>query len=110
MADHHVARVAEHLPRVDRIETSAKQVHVGETWRITVELGRGTPTESVIIELDEDHDRKGLHRLEPLRSAGLRSSYQARATGTARVDIRIAHRKTLLSPPLSTSVEIVPAR
>jgi hypothetical protein len=110
MEDHHVARVAQHLPRVDRIETSAKQVHVGETWRIAVELGRGTPMDSVIVELDEDHDRKGLHRLEPLRSAGLRSSYQARATGTARVDIRIADRKTLLSPPLSASVEIVPVR
>jgi hypothetical protein len=110
MEEHRVPRVAEHLPRVDRIQTSAKQVHVGDVWQVSLELGRNTPVDSVTIELDEDHDRRGEYLLEPTRSSGLRSSYQARAPGTARLDIRVADRKTLLSPPLSASVEILPAR
>ena len=64
----------------------------------------------MIIELDEDQDGTSEHRLEPERTAGLRSSYRAKAPGTARLDVRVVDRKTLLSPPLSASVEILPAR
>jgi hypothetical protein len=113
MEAHRVARLAEHLPRVERVDVSAKQIHVGEEWRVSFELGKNTPMESVLTEIDEEWQslEYGWHpRLEALKHSPLGAVYRGVEPGTARVQIRVVDRRTLLSPPLSVTVDVLPAR
>ena len=113
MEAHRVARLAEHLPRVERVDVSAKQIHVGEEWRVSFELGKKTPIESVLTEVGEEWQSLNLgwnRRLEAIKHSPLGAVYRGVAPGTARVQIRVVDRKTLLSPPLSVTVDVLPAR
>ena len=110
MVAHHVPRVAQCLPRVERVDRSAGQINVGDEWRLSLALAKITPAESVMIDLAEIHERDAGCRLETIRVGSLAATYRAIAPGTARVDVRVVDRKTLLSPPLSASVQILPAR
>ena len=109
MEAHRVTRVAEYLPRVDRIDRSARRIQVGDEWRISFQLGKNTPADSVTTEIDEAIAGGGGHHLESVRTADGEATYRAVSPGTARVEIHVVDRKTLLSPPLSASVEILPA-
>jgi hypothetical protein len=109
MERHHVARMVDHLPRVDRVDASARQVRVGDEWRVAIRLGKATLIDSVTTDIHEVFDESGGYRLESVSSSGLEAIYRATAPGTARVDIRVVDRKTLLSPPLSVTLEILPA-
>jgi hypothetical protein len=68
--------------------------------------GPHTPLESVRTHFDE----VGEHRLEVLSIQPLTATYKAKEPGQARIDIPVVDRKTLLSPPLSVTVDILPAR
>lgn len=109
MAAHRVARVAEHLPRVDRVDRSATRIHVGDEWRISFRLGKNVSADSVTTEIDEAIGAGGRHHLESIKRSEGEATYRAVSPGTARVEIHVVDRKTLLSPPLSASVEILPA-
>lgn len=109
IAAHRVARVAEHLPRVDRVDRSATRIHVGDEWRISFQLGKNLSADSVTTEIDEAIGAGGRHHLESVKRSEGEATYRAVSPGTARVEIHVVDRKTLLSPPLSASVEILPA-
>jgi hypothetical protein len=106
MEAHHVSRLADHLPVVDRVDVSARQIHVGDELKLSIILGKTTPLESVRTHFNE----VGEHRLEVLSIQPLTATYRAKTPGQTRIDIPVVDRKTLLSPPLSVTVDILPAR
>jgi hypothetical protein len=107
---HRVPRVAEYLPRVDRIDSSAKTVHVGEEWRVGFQLVKEVATDSVTAEILEVVDGAGHRHLERIHASDRQATYRAASPGVAQVEIHVVDRKTLLSPPLAVSVEVLPAR
>ena len=54
--------------------------------------------------------RLGDHKLDQLRRQPLVVTYRAEHPGQAHVDVSVMDKKTLLSPPLSVTVDVVPAR
>ncbi len=109
MEAHHTRRLAEHLPRVDRVDLSARQVRAGDEWKVSLQPAKGTDADGVTVEFEQD-DAADDYPLESLRSSRLSATYRAVAPGNARVGIRVVDRRTLLSPPLSATVEILPGR
>jgi hypothetical protein len=109
MEAHQVSRVAEHLPRVDRVDKSSRKIHVGDEWQISIALADGKQAESLLVEFEQE-PVSGNYALEAVRSSKLSATYRAVAVGTARVVIQVVDRRTLLSPPLVATVEILPAR
>jgi hypothetical protein len=106
MEAHRVSRLGDHLPKVDRVDVSAEQIHVGDELKLSIILGKTTPLESVRTHFNE----VGEHRLEVLSIQPLTATYRAKEPGQARIDIPVVDRKTLLSPPLSVTIDILPAR
>ena len=104
-----VRRLAEHLPRVDRMDVSGRQVRVGDEWTVTLVLAKDVDADRVVVEFEQDRDADEF-LLDRLRSSHLSAAYRALAPGTARVEIRVVDKNTLLSPPLAATVEILPAR
>jgi hypothetical protein len=106
MEAHRVPRLADHLPKIDRVDVSAKQVHVGDETRVSIVLGKGTAPVSVRTDFNEIGD----HKLEVLSIQPLAAAYRAKEPGQARVDVPVFDRRTLLSPALSVAIEVLPAR
>lgn len=113
MRSHWVARLAPHLPALERIDVSPKQAHVGDEIRVAVTLAKTTPAASVetrIADVGEPAREGSTYRLEVLSSQPLAAVYKAREPGRARVDVSVIDRKTLLSPPASINIDILAAR
>jgi hypothetical protein len=106
MEAHQVSRLADHLPAVDQVKLSANEIHVGDEFQVSITLGKHTPPDSVITDFDEALQ----HKLELLTTTPLTATYKAKTPGQTRVDIPVVDRKTLLSPPLSVTINILPAR
>jgi hypothetical protein len=112
MSAHHVPRIAEHLPRVSAIDVAPKQVHVGDQVKVSIVLSADTRPESVVTDIREIHTdltATGELKLSPMVREPLSVSYRADLAGQAQVDVSVLDRKTLLSPPLSVTIDVLPA-
>jgi hypothetical protein len=110
MEAHKVSRLADHLPVVDQIRVSANEIHVGDEFQVSVVLGKRTPLDSVMTDFVETLDVKSLEdKLELVTRTSLTATFKAEKPGQTHIDIPVMDRKTLLSPPLSVPINVLPA-
>jgi hypothetical protein len=111
MAAHTVARLADHLPVVEQVKVSSQEIHVGEEFQVTIRLGKQTRLDSVVTDFAEVLDPKTLEdKLELVTRTALSATFRAEKPGRTQVDVPVMDRKTLLSPPLSVTIDVLPAR
>jgi hypothetical protein len=106
MNAHRVPRIAEHLPRISAIDVAPKKIHVGDDLKVSIVLSPDTHPASVVTDFTEVGELK----LQRLAREPMTASYRAEHAGQAQVDIAVVDRKTLLSPPLSITIDVLPAR
>lgn len=105
MEAHRVPDVASHLPAV-AVKVSTEKIHVGDVFQVSINLGKRTPSLSLMTDFGVSLD----DRLERLSREPLTATYKAKLSGQTRIEIPVADRKTLLSPALSVTLNILPAR
>jgi hypothetical protein len=111
MEAHKVSRLTDHLPIVDQVRVSANEIHVGDEFQISIILGKHTPLDFVMTDFVETLDVKSLEdKLELVTRTSLTATFKAEKPGQTQIDIRVMDRKTLLSPPLSAPINVLPAR
>ena len=106
MEAHKVNRLTDHLPVVDQVKVSANEIHVGDEFQVSIVLGKHTPLDSVMTDFEQALE----HKLELVTSRPLMASYKAKIPGQTYIEIRVMDRKTLLSPPRSVPINVLPAR
>jgi hypothetical protein len=79
---------------------------VGDEFQVSIVLGKHTPLDSVMTDFEQALE----HKLELVTSRPLMASYKAKIPGQTYIEIRVMDRKTLLSPPLSVPINVLPAR
>jgi hypothetical protein len=114
MSAHHVPRLSEYLPRVHAVDVTPtrKTVHVGDELHVSIALSPETPPESVATQFREaiaDLPPPFDPRLRQVAQEPLAVRYRAEHAGKTRVDISVVDRKTLLSPALSVTIDVLPA-
>jgi len=111
MEAHKVTRLADHLPVVEHVKVSKQQIHVGEEFQVTIVLGKQTPLDSVLTDFSEVLDPKTMEdKLELMTSTALSATFRAEKPGQTHIDVPVMDRKTLLSPPLRVTIDVLPAR
>lgn len=100
-----VARIAQFIPRVERVDVSSKAIRVGEECRLSLQLGGSTIPGSVLMEMYQI----GEHWLEIRENALLTARFLGKEPGQARVDVDVIDRETLLSLALVVTVDVLPA-
>jgi hypothetical protein len=111
MEAHKVTRLADHLPVVEHVKVSKQEIHVGDEFQVAIVLGKQTPLDSVLTDFAEVLDPKTMEdKLELMTRNALTSTFKAERPGQATVDIQVMDRKTLLSPPLTVVVAVLPVR
>ncbi|HEX7499135.1 MAG TPA: hypothetical protein VF524_02410, partial [Polyangia bacterium] len=99
------------LPVVEHVKVSKQQIHVGEEFQVTIVLGKQTPLDSVLTDFSEVLDPKTMEdNLELVTRTPLTATFKAVKLGQAHIDVSVMDRKTLLSPPLSLTVDVLSAR
>ncbi len=104
METHLVDRLADHVPRFESVKASPKKVHVGSTLEVSVVLGSGTSIDNVSIAFTQDEPKL----LEQMERRPLSTTYRARKAGQTQVGVSIVDRKTMLSPDIAVTVDILP--
>jgi hypothetical protein len=111
MEVHEVLRLADHVPVVKEVKVSAKEIHVGDVFEVSVVLGPKTVPASVATNFVEVLNLKTREdHLELETRAPLAATFKATKVGQATIDIPVMDRKTLLSPPLSVVIDVLPGR
>ncbi len=111
MEDHAVQRLVDHLPVVDQVKVSKKEIHVGDEFKVTIVLGKNTTPESLETDFTSSIDAAtGKYALLLVSDTPLEATFKARIAGKATIDVEVMDRKTLLSPPLSITVDVLPPR
>jgi len=105
-----VPRLVEHLPVVEKLKVSPDQIRVGDVFQVTIVLGKNTALESVTTDFSEVLDANTMEdKLEFLTRTPLTATFKAEKAGQTHVDVPVMDRKTLLSPPLSVTINVLPA-
>lgn len=103
LAEKHLAvRLADHLPKVNSVDISAKQIRVGETVTIKVHPIHGQDPDRLLLEVGAINDALDLTMKEGF-SVGL----NGKKPGQGELEIIVADKKNLLCSPLLVRVEIV---
>jgi hypothetical protein len=111
MEAHAVSRLPDHLPAVDKAKVSASEIHVGDVFQVSLVLGPKTALASVTTDFVQVFDTKTREdHLELETREPLIASFKATKAGQATIDIPVMDRKTLLSPPLSVVIDVLPGR
>lgn len=111
MEAHRVSRLADQLPFVDQVKVSAREIHIGDEFKVAIVLGKTTPLDSVETDFTSSFDPKTTQpRLAQVSRSPLEVTYKATMAGQATIDVQVMDRKTLLSPPVSITVDVLPAR
>lgn len=111
MEAHAVPLLPDHLPVVEKVKVSTNEIHVGDVFQVSLVLGAKTALASVTVNFAEVLDKKtGEDHLELVTREPLVATFKATKTGQATIDIPVMDRKTLLSPPLSVVIDVLPAR
>jgi hypothetical protein len=111
MEAHAVSRLSDHLPAVDKAKVSASEIHVGDVFQVSLVLGPKTALASVTTDFVQVFDTKTREdHLELETREPLIASFKATKAGQATIDIPVMDRKTLLSPPLSVVIDVLPGR
>ena len=111
MEAHRVPRLSDHLPVVDQVKLSPKEIHVGDEFKVAIVLGKNTPLASLDTNFSSPIDPKTKEpELTYVSRTPLEGTFKAERPGKATVEVEVMDRKTLLSPPLSSTVDVLPAR
>jgi hypothetical protein len=60
--------------------------------------------------LTEAQPKTGQPHLAQVSRSPLEATYKAEMSGQATIDVQVMDRKTLLSPPVSINVDVLPTR
>ena len=101
---------AYNLRRIDRF-LAFLRILVGEEFQVTIVLGKQTPLDSVLTDFSEVLDLKTMEdKLELMTRTALSATFRAEKPGQTHIDVPVMDRKTLLSPPLRVTIDVLPAR
>jgi hypothetical protein len=104
MERHRVWHLLEHLPKVGEVKVSSGEIHVGDEFQVSVGLGKGVTPDSLVTGFAQDM----ACRLRQIGRGLMTVTYRAEKPGRAIVDVLVMERKTLLSPPLTVVVDVLP--
>jgi hypothetical protein len=104
MESHLVPNISAYLPKVDALDLSPRSIHVGDEVHLAVKLAKGTSPETIVTSIEQGNER--LLMAKDIQA--LTGTYRAEHPGKSRIDVLLVDRKTLLSPPLSVSIEVLP--
>lgn len=99
---HLVGYLADHLPKVERIDISKKQIQVGETVTIKVQPILGQDPNRFLLEVGGINDALDLTMKE-----GFSIGLNGQKPGQGELEIILANKKNLLSSSSLIKVEIV---
>ncbi len=109
MEAHAVQRLVDHLPGIDQVKISKNEIRVGDEFKVTSVLGKGTTPESLETGFQSSIDTAtGERAFSFVSRTHLEATFKADIPGKATIDVEVMDRKTLLSPPLSITVDVLP--